>query len=207
MADSLLSAMRNGSTCCPDLPGLSGGSWRISAPGREALCKWQPLLAPAEDGERTPWDLERWDIAHRSRSFSCISQTIARMFQSVLPRLPGSWHKLLPLSRTPDPSYLLGCFVLILEDMSPLWHLPWMPVPRAADTHRHGHINLMELIHMVSTEATLMPDIRFQDGIWCFLTHGCLAFLYYSAMKMTEKASLVEIIVQDFEKSAAILIE
>lgn len=72
---------------------------------------------------------------------------------------------------------------------------PECPVARAAGAHRCGRKRQTELIHTVSAKATLMSEIRFQDGIWCLLTDGCLAFIYYSSVEMTEKASLIEIVV------------
>lgn len=55
----------------------------------------------------------------------------------------------------------------------------------------------------------LMSEIEFQDGLQGFLTDGCLAFIYYSSGEMTvqKKASLMETVVQGFEKSTVLLIE
>lgn len=53
-----------------------------------------------------------------------------------------------------------------------------------------------------------MSEIRFQEGSCCFLTYGCLAFIYYSSVvEMADKVSLVEIAVPGFEKRTVILIE
>lgn len=121
-----------------------------------------------------------------------ISQTKARMIQSVLLSLSGSLHMQFLQHLTP-PIYLASSYWSLRTH-----HFCGLflgcPVPRAADGHCYGHTNQTE-IHVVSTETTLMSEIRSQDEIWCFLTDGCLAFICYSSVEMTEKAFLIEIVV------------
>lgn len=117
---------------------------------------------------------------------------------------------LFPLPRIPVPIYLLGCFLLMLQVL----------VRHITSGEFSQNALCPQQLALTATVANttlsfftwpvlrpLMSEIRFQEGSCCFLTYGCLAFIYYSSVEMADKDSLVEIVVPGFEKSTVILIK
>lgn len=107
-----------------------------------------------------------------------VMQTTARMFQSAPPGLSGVLHMLFPLSGILVPSHLLDClppFLQVLETQQHLWQVfPQCPSRSSCrslpmTTHATQGFSMQ-----LAWKPTLMSEIRFQDGIQCFLTDGCL---------------------------------
>lgn len=116
---------------------------------------------------KTFWGSKCWDTPHKLGSFyTTVTQTVARMFQPVLPGPSGFFHMLLPLSRRLVPSWLLPMFLQVLETHHHLWGVfPEGPSPRAAGAHSHDRKHHSQLSHVVRNQVSRWNPVLSYRGV------------------------------------------